>query len=309
MTVKSDQESESVKSAQIFAILLFGAFAISLAPIFVRISNLEPVVSAFYRLSLALPFFMVLPFMGAARAEVPVRSLFSITPRDAALMLLCGAMLAADLALWHISITLTSVANATLFNNCAPVILLILGWVFFRERITREVLIALAVAAAGMSLLMGENFAVAPDQFFGDAVAVSTAFFYAIYLFLVKSLRARYDTFAIMAGTSFASAACLLVVCLLNGWPLLPADLDGWMIVFGLALICHVIGQSLIAKALAHLPVTVSSFGLLLQPVSAAILAWLLFNEALSAMQITGGVLVLCGIVLSNRAHWSNKEG
>lgn len=309
MTVVSEPVRPDVKSRHAVAILLIGAFAISLAPIFVRVSTLEPVVSAFYRLALAVPFFMILPLLGPAGPKASVRGLSSVTRPDAALMFLCGVMLAADLALWHISITMTSVANATLFNNCAPVILLVLGWAFFGERITRDVLIALAVAAAGMSLLMGENFVVSPDELLGDAVAVSTAFFYALYLFLVKSLRARYDTFAIMAGTSLASALCLLVVSVLNGWTLAPAGLEGWMIVLGLSVICHVIGQSLIARALAYLPVTISSFGLLLQPVSAGVLAWLLFDEALSALQILGGVLILGGIVLSNRARWSGEKG
>jgi drug/metabolite transporter (DMT)-like permease len=307
MTSTSEPDRRSLKSGPAVAALLFGAIAISLAPILVRFSTLEPVVSAFYRLALALPFFMILPALAPSRPTAELADLTGVTLRDAALMFLCGAMLAADLALWHLSITMTSVANATLFNNCAPVILLILGWAVFGERITREVLLALVVAGGGMSLLIGENFVVSPDQFLGDAVAVSTAFFYAIYLFLVKSLRSRYDTFAIMTGTSLASALCLLLVSLTQGWSFTPDGLQGWMIVLGLAVICHVIGQSLIAQALAYLPVSISSFGLLLQPVSAAVLAWLLFNEALSTLQILGGLLVLCGIVLSNRARISGK--
>lgn len=308
MTYKTEPGEHGSKAGHAVLALSFGAVAISLAPIFVRISDLEPVVSAFYRLALAAPFFMILPLLGPAPAQAKIRSSHRMPVRDAVLIFLCGAMLAADLALWHISINWTSEANATLFNNCAPVILLVLGWAFFGERITRDVLVALMVATAGMGLLIGENFALSPDQFGGDLVAVSTAFFYAIYLFLVKSLRARYSTFAIMAGTSLASAACLFVVSVACGWSLLPADLDGWLVVLGLALVCQVIGQSLIAKALGHLPVTISSFGLLLQPISAAILAWLLFQEALSAMQILGGVFVLCGIVLSNRARNPQEE-
>ena len=308
MSYKAKPSAHRGKAEYAVLTLLLGAVAISLAPIFVRISDLEPVVSAFYRLILAVPFFITLPMLGPARSEKKIRSFKSISLRDLILIFLCGAMLAADLALWHISINWTSVANATLFNNCAPIILLVFGWVFFGERITRDILIALAVATAGMGLLIGENFALSPSQLGGDLVAVSTAFFYAIYLFLVKSLRARYSTFSIMAGTSLVSGTCLFVVSIASGWELLPADLNNWLIVLALAIICHVIGQSLIAKALAHLPTTVASFGLLLQPVSAAILAWLLFQEALSAIQILGGVFVMCGIMLSNRAFSLQEE-
>lgn len=293
------------KSHYAIGILFAGAVAISLAPIFVRLSDLDPVVSAFYRLFLAFPFFLVLPFLGLPRSTKPDMPRSSMSLADAALMFLCGAMLAADLALWHISITWTSIANATLFNNCAPVILLVFGWMFLNERITRKVTISLALATLGMGFLMGENFALSRNQLAGDMVAVSTAFFYAVYLFLVKSLRERHRTFSIMLGTSLASAFCLFVVIITIGWEMLPSGLVGWLTVLGLALICHVIGQSLIANALADLPVSISSFGLLLQPVSAAILAWLFFNEALSHFQLLGGFLVLCGIAMSNRAHQS----
>ncbi|MBL4801199.1 MAG: DMT family transporter [Emcibacter sp.] len=289
--------------------MLVGAVAISLAPIFVRLSNLEPVVSAFYRLSFALPFFALLPFLGRAKPELQSTKRNRLSFRDIFMMCICGAMLATDLALWHISINWTSVANATLFNNCAPVILIALGWAFLGERITREVLIALVVASSGIALLMGENFTLSPDQFIGDMVAISTAFFYALYLFLVKSLRARHDTFVIMFGTSLVSAVCLLTVCVMNGWGMALIDMRSWSIVLGLALVCHVFGQSLIAGALADLPVATSSFGLLVQPVSAAVLAWILFNEALSLLQCLGGLLVLCSIVLSSRARQSVKRG
>ena len=307
MTVKSTRLSLTLRSEHMIVVLLFGAFAISLAPIFVRISTLDPLVSAFYRLSLSLPVLMLVPFLGAGKENTPTRSLTNMPLRDVALMFLCGVMLAADLALWHISINMTTVANATLFNNCAPVVLLLLGWAFFGERISRDVFIALAVAATGMGLLMGGNFVLAPERLFGDAGAISTAFFYAIYLFMVKSLRARYDTFSIMVATSLASAICLLIVCMIQGWSMVPGSLEDWLVILGLAVSCHAIGQSLIAKALAYLPVTISSFCLLLQPVSAAILAWLLFQEALGPVQILGGVLVLGGIVLSNRAHVAQK--
>lgn len=306
--LKLEKPFENRKSQHAYLMLITGAVAISLAPIFVRFSDLDPVVSAFYRLFLAFPFFLVLPFLGLTppARETARRSSVSLT--DLAMMFVCGAMLAADLALWHISINWTSIANATLFNNCAPVILLAFGRLFLKERITRKMAISFALATMGMGLLMGGNFALSKDKLAGDMVAVSTAVFYAFYLLLVKSLRQRYPTFTIMLGTSFAAAACLFLVAMINGRELLPPDLEGWLIVLGLALICHVIGQSLIANALADLPVSVSSFGLLLQPVSATILAWALFHETLGQLQLLGGFLVLCGIVLSNRTSHGDRK-
>jgi drug/metabolite transporter (DMT)-like permease len=69
-----------------------------------------------------------------------------------------------------------------------------------------------------------------------------------------------------------------------------------------LALISHAAGQSLIIWALAHLSASFSSLTLLIQPVVAAILAWVLFAESLTVTQIAGAVLVLAAIPLASRS-------
>jgi drug/metabolite transporter (DMT)-like permease len=78
------------------------------------------------------------------------------------------------------------------------------------------------------------------------------------------------------------------------------------MLLIGLALISQVAGQSLIAYAMAHLPGTFASVGLLLQPLIAATLAWLILGETLTALAIGGAVLVLIGIRM---AHVAERDG
>ena len=68
-----------------------------------------------------------------------------------------------------------------------------------------------------------------------------------------------------------------------------------------MALISHVGGQGLIAYALAHLPAAFSSVSLLLQPVAAALLAWLILSEPLGVVQGLGGAIVLAGIAIARR--------
>jgi drug/metabolite transporter (DMT)-like permease len=105
-----------------------------------------------------------------------------------------------------------------------------------------------------------------------------------------------------MAVTTTLTAVILFPVALASGEQMMPSSAYGWGVLLGLALVTHAAGQGLIAYALAHLPATFSSVGLLLQPVVAAFFAWVLLSEPLVALQIAGGLVVLAAIWLARRA-------
>jgi drug/metabolite transporter (DMT)-like permease len=104
-----------------------------------------------------------------------------------------------------------------------------------------------------------------------------------------------------MSVTTALTAAILLPVALVSGETLLPSGARGWLVLLGLAWITHAGGQGLIAYALAHLRAAFSSVGLLLQPVMAALFAWVWLGEPLVALQFAGGAVVLVGIYLARR--------
>jgi drug/metabolite transporter (DMT)-like permease len=104
-----------------------------------------------------------------------------------------------------------------------------------------------------------------------------------------------------MVWSTAAAAVCLLPVAYLVEGTLLPFSLFGWLMLIGLAFISHAGGQVAITYALAFLPPAFSSLTLLLQPVVAAILAWILLGEAIGPLQAIGGAIVLAGILIARR--------
>ena len=78
-------------------------------------------------------------------------------------------------------------------------------------------------------------------------------------------------------------------------------QLNGWLVLLGLALVSHFAGQGLIAYAFGHLPATLTSLNLLLQPVFAAALGWVLLDQALGGQQLLGAAIVLGALFLANR--------
>src|ERR1044071_8497381 len=283
--------------------LLAGAAFIALSPIFVRealAAGVGPTAAAFWRVALAVPVLWIVSGLGSRppRRRYGGRRYFDSSP----LLLAAAVAFAGDLAFWHKSVQLTSVANATLLANLASIFVTLAAWIFLRQRPTLTFLAGLGAALVGVALLVHTSLAFSSIGLVGDAAGVVTAMFYAGYLLAVKGLRDRGEnTLHLMAVTTTITAILLLPAALGTGEPMIPRSAGGWWILIGLALISHAAGQGLIAYALAHLPAAFSSVSLLFQPVMAAIFAWILLAEPLVPLQIAGGVIVLVAIYLARR--------
>ena len=278
--------------------LLAGATCIGTSALFVKVSETGPIPTAFWRVFLALPFLLVWAW-SAQRHAAPAWA----SAGSHRLLFAAGFFFAGDLAVWHSSIILTSVANATLLANLAPIFVTLSAWLLWRKKPTSMFLAGLAAALTGVMLLTSGDFSHGSKAILGDMLGVVTAMFYAAYQLTVTKLRGTVSTARIMATSSVVTAVFLLPMTLLSGEVFIPATAAGWTKVFGLALISQVAGQSLIAYAMAHLPATLSSVGLLLQPVMAGLFAWILLGETLGAMAIAGAALILIGIRIATLAE------
>ncbi|MFN4309220.1 MAG: DMT family transporter [Ferrovibrio sp.] len=279
--------------------LVIGALAIAFSPIFVRLSEVGPTATGFYRTILAVPpLWLFWHFRPASAKSMDAPGLPPLS-----LILIPGLLFAGDLFFWHLSIQYTTVANATLLSNFAPVIVTLGAWLVLREKITPSFLVALLVSICGALMLVGASFQLGGDYVFGDMLAFTTAIFYGAYMIAVAKLRGRHSTQQLMLWSSLVSGLALLPMVWVMGEGLLPPTLGGWAILFGLAWVSHALGQSLIAHALGHLPASFSSLVVLIQPVAAAFFGWLWLGEGLQPLQVAGGIVVLGGILLARRAQ------
>ncbi len=284
--------------------MLGGAVGIAFAPNLVRdaVANhgLGPSATAFYRVFFALPALWLWSAWEQRRPNPPRRP---STTGEKRLLLLAGVLFALDMAFWHWSIKLTTVANATLLANFAPIVVTIGAWLILKERITGRFILAMLVAFAGAAMLAGASLNLAPRYLIGDSLALVTALFYGGYQFTVKLLRSSFSPATIMTWAAVSASATLLLAALASGEQMLPNTPAGWTSLLALAFISHVAGQGLIAYAFGHLPASFGSLSLLLQPLIAAMIAWAWFAESLSPMQIIGGAVMLTGIVAANRSQ------
>jgi len=275
-------------------LLVAGACVIGLAPILVRLAEAGPAATGFWRLFFSLPVLATLARRTTGSLDRPSR-----------LDLLAGLAFALDLGFWHYGIANTSVGKATVLTNLTPVVVTALAWIVLKQRPARLFLAAVVLAVGGasiMALAKGVG-RVGPNPSLGDALSLFTAVWYSIYLLVVGAARRREAAPQIMFWSSLTGAPLLLGSAVLLGEPVLPTTAAGWTAAVGLGIV-HAAGQGSIAAALGRLPPATASVTVLIQPVVATSLGWLLFNELFSAWQGLGAAVALAGVLT---AQWASR--
>ena len=280
--------------AMALAALVIGAVAMGSSPIFVRWADVGPITSAFWRVTLALPalfIWMKLDERGAGPARPPAR--FSLP------VVLSGLAFTGDLLCWHASILTTSVANSTFFATTAPIWVIGVGWLLFRQRVGAATLAGLALCLAGGAALLARSLQLHPGGAIGDLEGLATGFFFGLYFLTVQAARKTASAARVTFEATLITAALLLLVAEIVERSLLPHSLAGWLALCAMGWISHAGGQGLLAVALGRLPAAFTSLVIFLEAVAAAGLGALLLGEPVSAAQALGGVLILAGIYVA----------
>lgn len=275
-----------------FPLFLLGSAILSAGPLFVRLADVGPVQSAFWRLAIAAPFLLL---MARIAAGGPVRFL----PRKGAHWLVLGGLFfASDLASWHFGIERTTLANSTLLGNSTAFLFPLWGFLVLRQWPTRMAAFALALAAVGVLALTGESASVSAANLRGDLFCLLAALFYTGYLIAMDKARAGMTALSALGAATAAGALFLLPPALVAEGAFWPRD---WTPLLLLALSSQVAGQGLVIYALPHLPPIASGIGLLVQPMLAAALGFAWFGEILAPLDIAGMTMIFAAILLVRR--------
>lgn len=252
--------------------------------------DLSAPVLVFWRLSLAALT------IGLVSLALGRRSLLRL-PRRAWRVVLVGVVLAAHWFLFFETIKLASVAVAVLTVYTAPIFLSLLAPLLLPERRSRVALAALVPAGAGLALiaLAGEDGTHARPL--ALVTGLAAAITYAALVIATKRLTATLHP-ATIAFWAYSVAAAVLTPALALSARVLPETALDALGLVGLGVVLTGISGFIYISLLGR--VTAQAIGILafLEPVSAALLAWLVLDEALGAAVLAGGGLVLAAGVL-----------
>jgi drug/metabolite transporter (DMT)-like permease len=226
-------------------------------------------------------------------------------------LVLYGLVLAVFNSLWTQSVVLNGAAVSTVLAYCSAGFTALLGWWLLKERLDVIKLVAVAFSLGGSVLVANALDPVAwGSNTVGIVIGILSGLCYAVYSLMGRSAAGRgLNPWTTILYTFGFAALFLFVFNLLPGdflpgaasrladflW--LDSAWEGWLILFALAAGPTVLGFGLYNVSLSYLPSSVANIILTLEPVFTTIIAYFLFGEILSLLQMTGGVLILSGVI------------
>jgi drug/metabolite transporter (DMT)-like permease len=296
-------QSEMPSRARVLAVLALGVIAVSTASILIRYLQQDGVPSlsiAAWRLTLAA---LILTPLMRTRGRV---DLARLGPREWLLALVSGAFLAIHFATWILSLEYTSVASSVALVTTNPIWIGIASWLIFRERLSGEMVLAIALAIGGSGVIFladaqGDQPGRAPAL--GNMLAVAGSLAICGYLLVGRSLRRALPLIAYISVVYAVAALCLLGIALAAGATLAPLTGSAWLMLLALALGPQLLGHSSFNWALKYLSATVIALAILGEPIGSTFLAWLFLDESVALTKLAGMALLLAGIFLAARAE------
>lgn len=291
--------------------LLLAVLALSTAAPLIRFAQREAgsLVIAAYRLVLSA---LILLPLTLPRHNAELRKLGR---NEFALAALAGLLLALHFASWILSLEFTSVASSVVLVNTNPLWVALLAPFFLKERQTYAVLIGLLVAFAGgvivalsdVCLTASGNLACPPlsqfvqgEAFWGDLLALAGGLTGAGYILIGRRLRPTLSLTPYIFLVYGMAAVALAAMVAVSSLPVTGFSGEIYIYLLLLALLPQLLGHTGFNWALAKLPASYVSIGLLGEPVGSTILAFFLLGEAPSWLKILGALLILGGIFIAS---------
>lgn len=272
--------------------IAIGVVSVALSAIFVKLATADAGVIAFYRMFFSV--LLMLPvFLLKYRSEV-----FIFKKKDWIFSVIAGVFLAFHFIFWFESLNYTSVASSTVLVTLQPIFAFVGTYFFFKEKLSVKTILSALVAILGSFIIAWGDFQVSGTALYGDLLALIGCALITGYLLFGQDVRKRISLITYTFIVYSISTVTLLVYVLAKGESLGPHPSADWFWFVMLAIIPNFLGHTLFNWSLKWVSTNVISIAILFEPVGASILAYYVFHETLSVSQITGGIVVIMGILL-----------
>lgn len=207
-------------------------------------------------------------------------------------VLVTGAFLAGFVMFYILAIEYTSMANAVMVMYLAPVTASVVAHFFLGERLTTASIGLIGFALLGFAMMMEFNFSLSgrAEEAIGLVYAGCAMLCYSAFMLTNRLIDDRIHVLSRSGFQMLVGALCMLPLMLIKDEGIAMAQW-GWLIAAGL--VPGFLAIMLAVVALRELPA--ATFGTLayLEPITVVAIAWVLFDQSLNALQLSGCLLII----------------
>ncbi len=203
----------------------------------------------------------------------------------------------------------TTATNGVILNSSVPIMIIVVGWLFYRDTISRGQALGVAISLAGVLAILTRGDLRVLASFSlnkGDLIVLAGMIFWAAYTVFLRIKPAE------VGGLALLTCCSAVGICLL--FPLFLAE----MIFFGghvelrpatfaamayVAIFPSFVGYVFWNRAVAEVGSNVAGIFMHLMPVFGSILAWIFLDERIELFHVVGIALILGGITLTSRGR------
>lgn len=279
-------------------LLAAGVAVLSSGSIFALLAGQPPLLTAFLRTLLAsLP----LALLAARRGELK-----GMGRRETLLAAASGVLLALHLSAWFASMGIVSVAVSLVLLSTAPLWSMILGTILGLESFRLQQALAVLLSLGGIGLIAWSSGG-ATNSLWGGALALLSGLTMAGYTLCARARNQEKSILGFAAYSYFSAAIFLFLLSLAFGSLKMPDPPAALLWILAMTVCSQLIGHTTVNWAAGRLGAVTVGQVLLLEPIIASLLAWAVFGQAVTALQVLGGAVVLAGAALSISSTGSGK--
>jgi drug/metabolite transporter (DMT)-like permease len=214
-----------------------------------------------------------------------------------------GLMFAANIVVFFYALQHASVASVSMISALQPVVVLFLAGPLFGERVSRWDVSWTLVALVGVGVaVISSNSAKATTKTtaVGFVLSLATLFTFTGYFLLSKKAsghtteRVAVHPLSYMAGVLTTATLLVSPVCFIVVGPEALRVVSGRNMIWIALIVCvPSMGHLLMSWTHRYVPVSISSLAMLVQPMSAALIAWPINGQRVVPLQIVGALIVV----------------
>lgn len=209
----------------------------------------------------------------------------------------------------YVGLQYTTATNGVIMNSAIPILIIVMGWMIYRETITRVQMLGVGISVAGILAIISRGDIHALAQLSmnkGDIIVLVGMIFWAAYSVFLRMKPAELPGLTLLACCGCVGLALLFPMMLFEMVFL------GGHVEFSLATVSAMlyvgifpsfVGYVFWNRGVAEVGPNIAGIFLHLMPAFGALLAWIFLDERIYPFHIVGIALILAGIALTARGR------